>query len=100
MYWYIVYVWFDGFEKLYVYLSSLPFSLSDLVASLSPERACSDMGVAKLPGQLLYGCSLVPRGGGGGRDDHTAEGTDRTNAPGGRISVGLLCGFIQLGVGY
>ena len=58
------------------------------------------MGVAKLPGELLYGCSVVPCcGGGGGRGDGTPEGTDRTDALVGCVSVGFLCCFVQLRVG-
>ena len=80
---------------------SLPFSLGDLVAGLSPKGAGLHVGVAKLPGELLYGCPVVPRcgGGGGGRGDGTPEGTDRTDALVGRVSVGLLCCFVQLRVG-
>ena len=56
------------------------------------------MGVTKLPCQLLDCCSLVSCRG-GGRGDHTAQGTDCTDALVGCVSIGLLCGFIQLGVG-
>ena len=79
---------------------SLPFSLGDLVAGLSPKGTSLHMGVAKLPSELLYGRPIIPRcGGGGGRGDGTPEGTDRTDALVGRVSVGFLRCFVQLRVG-